>query len=71
VNDPADVQAVKQTVEAYAKGFSPRTLLRRCHDDGQDAFFEPHMPAMTGKDAVAKFHQMLSTSFNIDYSRRH
>ena len=67
VNDPADVQAVKQTVEAYAKGFlaqdAPASVAMMTD---KTAFFEPHMPAMTGKDAVAKFHQMLFDQFNIE-----
>ena len=67
VNDPADVQAVKQTVEAYAKGFlaqdAPASVAMMTD---KTAFFEPHMPAMTGKDAVAKFHQMIFDNFDVE-----
>jgi ketosteroid isomerase-like protein len=61
VNDPADVRAVKQTMEAYAKGIlakdAPASVAMMTD---RTAFFEPHFPAMTGKDAVVKF---LTTAF--------
>lgn len=67
VNDPADVQAVKQTMEAYTKGIvakdAPASVAMMTDTT---AYFEPHMPAMTGKDAVAKFHQMLFDNFDVE-----
>ena len=67
VNDPADVQAVKQTMEAYTKGIvakdAPASVAMMTD---KTAYFEPHMPAMTGKDAVAKFHQMLFDQFDVE-----
>ena len=61
VNDPADVQAVKQTMETYAKGIlgkdAPACVAMMTD---KTAFFEPHFPAMTGKDAIVKF---LTTAF--------
>jgi ketosteroid isomerase-like protein len=67
VNDPADVQAVKQTMEAYTKGIvakdAPASVAMMTDNT---AYFEPHMPAMTGKDAVAKFHQMLFDKFDVE-----
>jgi len=67
VNDPADVQAVKQTMEAYTKGIvakdAPASVAMMTD---KTAYFEPHMPSMTGKDAVAKFHQMVFDQFNIE-----
>ncbi len=66
VNDPGDVQAVKQTMEAYTKGIvakdAPASVAMMTDTT---AYFEPHMPAMTGKDMVAKFHQMLFEQFDI------
>jgi ketosteroid isomerase-like protein len=66
-NDPADVQAVKQTMEAYTKGIvakdAPASVAMMTD---KTAYFEPHMPAMTGKDAVAKFHQMLFDQFDVE-----
>ncbi len=66
-NDPADVQAVKQTMEAYTKGIvakdAPASVAMMTDTT---AYFEPHMPAMTGKDAVAKFHQMLFDNFDVE-----
>jgi len=67
LNDPADVQALKQTMEAYTKGIlakdAPASVAMMTD---KTAYFEPHMPAMTGKDAVAKFHQMLFDQFDVE-----
>ena len=67
VNDPADVHAVKQTMEAYTKGIlakdAPASVAMMTD---KTAYFEPHMPAMTGKDAVAKFHQMIFDNFDVE-----
>jgi ketosteroid isomerase-like protein len=67
VNNPADVQAVKQTMEAYTKGIvakdAPASVAMMTD---KTAYFEPHMPAMTGKDAVAKFHQMIFDNFDVE-----
>ncbi len=67
VNGPADVQAVKQTMEAYTKGIvakdAPASVAMMTDTT---AYFEPHMPAMTGKDAVARFHQMLFDRFDVE-----
>jgi len=66
VNDPADVQAVKQTVEAYTKAIlakdGPASVAMMTDST---AYFEPHMALITGKDMVAKFHQMLFEQFDI------
>jgi len=67
VNDPADVQAVKQTVEAYSKAMNAKDApasVAMLTD--KTVYFEPHMPAMTGKDAVAKFHQMILDNFDVE-----
>ena len=67
VNDPADVQALKQTMEAYTKGIlakdAPASVAMMTD---KTAYFEPHMPAMTGKDAEAKYHQMLFDQFDVE-----
>ena len=66
VNDPADVQAVKQTVEAYTKAIlakdGPASVAMMTDST---VYFEPHMALVTGKDMVAKFHQMLFEQFDI------
>lgn len=66
VNDPADVQAVKQTVEAYTKAIlakdGPASVAMMTDST---AYFEPHMALITGKDMVAKFHQRLFEQFDI------
>jgi ketosteroid isomerase-like protein len=67
VNDPADVQAVKQTMEAYTKGIvakdAPASVAMMTD---KTAYFEPHFPAMTGKEAVAKFFKMAFEQFEIE-----
>jgi ketosteroid isomerase-like protein len=66
VNDPADVQAVKQTVEAYTRAIlakdGPASVAMMTDST---AYCEPHMALITGKDMVAKFHQMLFEQFDI------
>jgi len=67
VNDPADVQAVKQTMEAYTKGIVARDAPASvAMMTDKTAYFEPHMPAMIGKVAVAAFHQMLFGQFDVE-----
>ena len=70
MNDPADVQAVKQTMEAYTKAIiakdAPASVAMLTD---KTAYFEPHIPAMTGKDAVAKFHQMLFDNFDVEMTQ--
>jgi ketosteroid isomerase-like protein len=67
VNHPADVQAVKQTMEAYTKAIiakdAPASVAMMTD---KTAYFEPHMASMTGKDAVAKFHQVLFDNFDVE-----
>jgi len=45
VNDPAEVQAVKQTMETYAKASSPRTPGFGRNDDGQDSLLRAALPS--------------------------
>ena len=69
-NDPADIQAVKQTIEAYTKAINAKDApasVAMLTD--KTAYFEPHIPAMTGKDAVAKFHQMLFDNFDVEMTQ--
>ncbi|MFO7691577.1 MAG: DUF4440 domain-containing protein [Vicinamibacterales bacterium] len=67
VNDLADVQAVRQTMEAYTQGIVARDAPASvAMMTDETAYFEPHMPAMTGKDAVAAFHQMLFGQFDVE-----
>ena len=67
VNDPADVQAVKATMEAYTKAIiakdAPASVAMMTD---KTAYFEPHIPAITGKDAVAKFHGMIFDNFDVE-----
>jgi ketosteroid isomerase-like protein len=67
VNDPADVQAVKQTMEAYTKGILAKDAAASvAMMTDKTAYFEPHRPAISGKDAVAKSLQMAFERFDIE-----
>jgi len=67
VNDAADVQAVKQTMEAYTKAIlakdAPASVAMLADTV---VFLEPHMPAVAGKDAVAKFLQGIFDNFDLE-----
>jgi uncharacterized protein (TIGR02246 family) len=58
VNDPADVQAIRQSVEAYEKAVNGKdaTAIVALMTDKTE-WSEPHMPAVVGKDAIGKLHQ--------------
>jgi len=71
VNEPADMQAVSERWRPMPKHPRQGRLPLRLHDDGQTAFFEPHFPAMTGKDAVVKFLTMAFEQFDVEMIRRH
>ncbi|MBE3063552.1 MAG: nuclear transport factor 2 family protein [Spirochaetes bacterium] len=67
VNDPADVQAITQSMNEYftavIAGNVPASVAMLTDKTG---YYEPHMPAMVGRDAVTKFHQMIFDQFTIE-----
>ncbi len=67
VNDPADVQAIKQSIDDYFKagnaGNAPAVAAMLTD---KTVWLEPHMPAATGKDAVAKFYQAFFDQFTLE-----
>ena len=67
VDDPADVTAVKQTIEAYTKAVLAKDAAASvAMMTDTTAYFEPNMPAMTGREAVAKFHQWLFDNVDLE-----
>jgi len=64
VNDPADVQAIRQLADDYVKAVNARdaTAVVAAMTD-KTGFSDPHMPAFVGKDAIAGFHQALFDQF--------
>ena len=63
VNDPADVQAIKDLMDGYFKAASAKDPA------GLDAvltdktlLLEPHMAPLVGKDAIGKMHKASSRS---------
>jgi uncharacterized protein (TIGR02246 family) len=67
VNDPADVQAVRKTMDDY---FESSTI----NDTGaavammteKTILFEPHMKPLVGKDAIGKMHEAFLSQFKTD-----
>jgi len=67
VNDPADVQAVTQTMEDYFKASSINdTAASVAMTTDRTILFEPHMTPLVGKEAIGKLHQAFLDQFAID-----
>jgi uncharacterized protein (TIGR02246 family) len=67
VNDPADVQAVTQSVDAYAKAVNARNaaaIVALMTDKA--GWYDSHMPALVGKDAIGKMHQGLFDQADVE-----
>jgi uncharacterized protein (TIGR02246 family) len=69
VNDPADVQAIKQSVDAYLKAVNARdaTAIVALMTD-KTGWYDSHMPAVVGKDAIGKLHRGLFDQGNFEVS---
>jgi ketosteroid isomerase-like protein len=67
VNDPADIQAVKQTAEAFTKAINaadaPGAVAMMTD---KTAWFETHMPVMIGKEAGATFLKAFFDGFKLE-----
>jgi uncharacterized protein (TIGR02246 family) len=68
VNDPADVQAIKKSVDDFAKALNARD------SDGIAAlmtdraiFADNHFPVATGKEAIRSFFQAVFSQFEPDF----
>jgi uncharacterized protein (TIGR02246 family) len=67
VNNPADVQAITQSIDDYFKaGNAKNAPAVAAMLTDKTVWLEPYMPAAIGKDAVAKFYQAFFDQFNIE-----
>jgi uncharacterized protein (TIGR02246 family) len=67
VNDPADVQAVKDLMDGYFKAASAKdpAALEAVLTD-KTILFEPHMKPLAGKEAIGKMHEAFLAGFDTD-----
>jgi uncharacterized protein (TIGR02246 family) len=67
LNDPADVQAIKQLMDGYFKAANAKdsAALDAVLTD-RTILLEPHMKALVGKDAIGKMHQAFLAGFDMD-----
>ena len=67
VNDPADVQAIRQLMDGYFKAASAKdsAALDAVLTD-RTILLEPHMAPLVGKAAIGKMHQAFLDNFDID-----
>jgi ketosteroid isomerase-like protein len=64
VDDPADVQAVKQTMEAFTKSVNAKDATGAVSAlTDKTVWLEAHLPGVVGKDAVAKLLQSFFVLF--------
>ena len=67
VNDPADVQAIRQLMDGYFKAASAgdSAALQAVLTD-KTILLEPHMAPLVGKEAIEKMHQAFLGNFKTD-----
>ena len=67
VNDPADVEAIRQLMDGYFKAASAKdsAALDAVLTD-KTLLLEPHMKALAGRDAIGKMHQAFLDNFDTD-----
>jgi uncharacterized protein (TIGR02246 family) len=67
VNDPADVEAIKQLMDGYFKAASAKdsAALDAVLTD-KTILLEPHMAPLVGKAAIGKMHQAFLDNFDTD-----
>jgi uncharacterized protein (TIGR02246 family) len=67
LNDPADVQAIRQLMDGYFKAANAKdsAALDAVLTD-KTILLEPHMKALVGKDAIGKMHQAFLAGFDMD-----
>jgi uncharacterized protein (TIGR02246 family) len=67
VNDPADVEAIKQLMDGYFKAASAKdsAALDAVLTD-KTLLLEPHMKALAGRDAIGKMHRAFLDNFDMD-----
>jgi uncharacterized protein (TIGR02246 family) len=67
VNDPADIEAIRQLMDGYFKAASAKdsSALDAVLTD-KTLLLEPHMKPLVGKEAIGKMHQAFLAAFDID-----
>lgn len=69
VNDPADIEAIRQLMDGYFKAASAKdaSALDAVLTD-ETILLEPHMKPLVGRDAIGKMHEAFLAAFDIDAS---
>lgn len=67
VNDPADIEAIRQLMDGYFKAANAKdsSALDAVLTD-KTILLEPHMKPLVGKDAIGKMHRAFLASFDTD-----
>jgi len=67
VNDPADIEAIKQLMDGYFKAASAKdaSALDAVLTD-KTILLEPHMKPLVGREAIGKLHQAFLAAFDTD-----
>ena len=67
VNDPADIEAIRQLMDGYFKAASAKdaSALDAVLTD-KTILLEPHMKPLVGRDAIGKMHQAFLAAFDTD-----
>jgi uncharacterized protein (TIGR02246 family) len=67
VNDPADIEAIRQLMDGYFKAASAKdsSALDAVLTD-RTILFQPHMKPLVGKDAIGRMHQAFLSAFDAD-----
>jgi len=69
VNDPADVQAIKKTVDDYAKAFNAGDADQAVALMTDKAIYaDINVPVAVGKEAIRSLHQAFLSQFKADFS---
>jgi len=67
VNDPADVQAIKDLMDGYFKAaYTKDPAALQAVLTEKTVLLEPHMAPLVGKDAIGRMHEAFLASFDVD-----
>jgi uncharacterized protein (TIGR02246 family) len=67
VNDPTDVQAIKDLMDGYFKAaYTKDSAALQAVLTDKTVLLEPHMAPLVGKDAIGKMHEAFLAGFDVD-----
>jgi uncharacterized protein (TIGR02246 family) len=67
VNDPADVQAIRDLMDGYFKAaYAKDSAALQAVLTENTVLLEPHMAPLVGKDAIGKMHEAFLAGFDVD-----